>query len=290
MRLLIVAALAAFGAALLSPAPGLAAGAEAHPHKEHWSWDGPFGTFDRIQLQRGFQVYKEVCSTCHGLQYLSYRNLGERGGPFQAVAAKDWQDKGETPDLMHGPGHGKSIVNPNDNPYVRAIAAQYTVREVDAQTGDEIERPARPADRFVYPYENEAQGRAANGGAYPPDLSVIIKARHGGADYVHALLTGYNQEVPAGVEPVAMRYWNPYFKGGWIGMPEVLPPERVEYSDGTEASTEQMAKDVVAFLTWASDPKATLRKQTGFAVLGYLLALTALLYLAYRHVWRNESH
>lgn len=275
----------------LAPSTALAAGSYKHPEGPEggWSFEGPFGSFDRAALQRGFQVYKEVCSSCHGLKMLTYRNLGEAGGPFQAVAPKRWQDDGVQP-VIGEPGHGKYLVNPNDNPWVRAIAADYRVSELDAQSGDMVERPARPSDRFVYPFANEAVGRLANGGAYPPDLSVITKARHYGADYIYNLMLGYKEQPPAGVAPVAQRYYNEYFKGGWIAMPPQLFEGRVTYADGTEATPEQMAYDVTTFLAWASDPKQEQRKQTGFVVLAYLLLLSGLLYIAYRQVWRNESH
>jgi cytochrome c1 len=279
----------AAAAIVLAPLAAQAAGSAKELKHAEWSWEGPFGHYDRAAMQRGFQVYKEVCSSCHGLKLLSYRNLGEPGGPFQAVASKKWQDRGETPELGP-PGHGRYTVNPIDNPYVKAIAAGYTVTEVDSETGDDVERPARPADRFVYPYRNEAQGRAANGGAYPPDLSVIIKARHHGPNYLYSLLTGYGEEPPPGTEEVAGKTWNPYFKGGWIAMPDQLIEDRVTYTDGTKATREQMAKDVVTFLTWAADPKLEARKSMGFQVMAYLVLLTVLLYLAYRQVWRNESH
>lgn len=275
---------------LASLTGGQALAAEAkHPHAMAWSWEGPFGTFDRAALQRGFQVYKEVCSSCHGLKHLSYRNLGEPGGPFQAVAPKGWQDEGYTPKIG-APGHGKYIVNANDNPYVRAIAAQYEVTEISTEDGSEITRPARPSDTFLYPYASEGAGRAANGGAYPPDLSVMIKARHYGPDYVYALMTGYGEEIPKGVDELPGKHWNPYFPGGWIAMPEQLVEDRVSYADGTKATKEQMAKDVVTFLTWASDPKAEIRKSLGVQAVAYLLLLSILLYLVYRQVWRNVEH
>jgi ubiquinol-cytochrome c reductase cytochrome c1 subunit len=294
MLQVMIRAVAALALALAALAPGaLAAGKAKHPEHQHWHWDGPFGMHDRAQLQRGFAVYKQVCASCHGLKLLSYRHLGEKGGPFQAVASKKWQEKGEEPKLA-AEGHGKYLVTPIDNPYVKAIAAEYKVTEIDSTTGEDIERTARPADGFVYPYRNEAAGRAANGGSYPPDLSVMIKARHYGADYLYALLTGYDKPVPAGVEEVPGKYYNPYFAGGWIAMANQLGPAAeagaVTYADGTPATKEQMAKDVTAFLTWAADPHMEARKSMGLQVLIYLLILSVLLYIAFKQVWRGVKH
>jgi cytochrome c1 len=291
LRLALAAVVLAAGVGVSAPAH--AAGGAKHPHAQDWSWNGPFGTFDRSSLQRGFLVYKQVCSTCHGMRMLTYRNLGEQGGPFQAVAHKDWQKEGEEPKLGE-PGHGKYIVNAIDNPWVKALAAGYEVSEIDNATGDTVTRKARPSDNFVYPYANEAQGKAANGGSYPPDLSVITKARHGGADYVYALLTGYGKEPPPGTEIVEGKHYNPYFKGGYIGMADQLSPiveaGAITFEDGTQVTKQQLAKDVVTFLQWASDPKQEQRKSMGLQVMAYLLLLSGLLYLAYRQVWRDTKH
>ena len=280
-------------ALVAAPQMAFAAGAAKHPEPQAWSFDGPFGTYDRAAVQRGFVVYKQVCSACHGLKMLSYRNLGEAGGPFAAVAPKNWQERGEEPKIG-APGHGKVLVNAIDNPWVKAIAAQYEVTEIDANTGEEITRPARPSDKFFYPYANEGIGRAANGGAYPPDLSVITKARHGGADYIYAFLTGFKDEAPKGVEIVEGKNYNPYFRGGWVAMANQLGIAAeagvVTYEDGTPATKEQMAKDVVTFLQWAGDPKMEQRKSLGMQAMIYLLVLTLLLYVAYKQVWRGQKH
>lgn len=266
--LISLAALTSFGMA----APAFAAGKVEHPEKMPWSFAGPFGKFDMAQVQRGFQVYKEVCSSCHGMKLMSYRNLGQKAGPWYSEEHK----------------------NPNENPYVKAIAAAYTVADIDA-AGEAIERPGRPSDRFISPYESDAQARSANGGALPPDLSVIIKARHDGANYVHSLLTGYNKPVPKEMTVPDGKHYNPWFAGGMIAMGEQLADGRVDYADtpankGIKNTEEQMSQDVVAFLTWASEPKQQLRKETGLAVMIYLAILAFILYLSYRAVWRNVEH
>jgi cytochrome c1 len=227
------------------------------------SWDGPLGRFDVAQLQRGFQVYKEVCSSCHAMEFLSYRNLGEPRGPF------------------YQPG-----VAANDNPVVRAIAAEYTVMSLNDETGEMEERPAEPKDRFFRPFPNEAAARAANGGAYPVEMSLITRARKNGELYVYSLLTGY-VEPPAGTEVPPGLHYNPYFPGGLIAMPSVLNEGQVEFQDGTVATVSQMAQDVTAFLSWAADPKQEIRKAMGLQVLAYLLVLTGLVYVSYRRIWRN---
>jgi cytochrome c1 len=263
------------------------------PMHIHWHHDGPFGMVDRAAVQRGFLVYKQVCASCHGLKMLAYRNLGEDGGPFQAVAGKKWQERGEQPHLGV-PGHGKYTVNAVDNPYIRAIAAEYTITEIDGNTGQETERPGRPSDKFRAPFANDALARAANGGSLPPDLSVIVKARHHGENYLYSLLTGYGADAPKGVEPVPGKYYNAYFPGGWIAMADqiglAVDAGTLSYADGTEVTKEQVAKDVVTFLAWASDPKADERKRLGMQVMAYLLALSLLLYLAYRNVWKDVKH
>lgn len=291
VRHFFVAAAAAVGVAFVGASPANAAGEVKHPREVEWEHNGPFGMFDRAQLQRGFQVYKQVCSACHSMDHLRYRNLGEPGGPFQAVAPRGWQDEGIKP-VLGNPGHGKEIVNANDNPYVRAIAAEYTVTEIDRTTAEEVERPAIPADRFKSPYTNPFQAAALHGAA-PPDLSVITRARHNGENYLFSLLTGY-QDPPPGKEPpggASNLHYNPYFPGGWIAMANPLSVDGiVQYEDGTEATVKQMAEDVTAFFAWASDPMAEQRKSLGLQVMVFLFILTLLLYIAYKQVWRNEKH
>lgn len=276
--------------ALFAAAGPASAATDVHLPEREWSFEGPMGSFDQAALQRGFQVYREVCSSCHGMKFLYYRNLGQEGGPLAAYQVQDAKS-GES-EVRIGPGeHGGRLIDPNDNPYVKALAAEYTISELDNSTGDLVDRPARPSDRFWSPFPNEAAAKAANGGVAPPDLSVIAKARHGGADYLTALLLGYEDQPPEGVEPVPGKYYNKYFHGGgFIGMPPPLVPDRVSYADGTAATVEQMAADVSTFLTWAAEPKVMKRKELGLAVMVYLAVLTALLYLAYKQVWKGVKH
>jgi ubiquinol-cytochrome c reductase cytochrome c1 subunit len=259
-----------------------AATTQATPKDVHWSFEGPFGRFDQEQLQRGYKVYHDVCSSCHAMHLMSYRNLGQPGGPF----------------------YDPKYPNPNDNPYVKSIVADYKVPDIDSDTGDVIKRPATPADAFVSPFPNEAAARASNGGALPPDLSLIIKAREDGTQYVYSILTGY-QAPPKGLTVPANRYYNPYMPGdltsnwagpgpvptgGFIAMPLQLTPNRVTFDDGVAATPDQEAKDVVAFLAWASEPHQSERKQMGFAVMIYLIIFTGLLYASYRRIWRKVAH
>ncbi len=267
---------------MLAGGAGLAFAAKGeHPHDHEWSWEGPFGAFDRGAVQRGFAVYKQICSSCHGMEQLAYRNLGERGGPFVG-----YESHGEISCGVHTEHHG-AMVDPNDNPCVIAIADDYEVAFIDPDTGVETTRPARPSDRFRSPYANEALARAGNNGALPPDLSVIISARHYGPDYVYALLTGYTGERRDG------KYVNPYMGGELIAMAPPITEDLAAgftYDDGTVASVDQMSEDVVTFLAWANDPKAELRKQMGLAVLAFLFVLSVLLYAAYKQVWRGVKH
>lgn len=267
---------------LTAGGPALASGGAKPPRNINYSFDGPFGTYDQGQLQRGFKVYREVCAACHSLSLVSFRNLADKGGPFYDPHYK----------------------NPNENPYAKTIAAEYQINDIDSETGDTIQRPGAPADRFPSPYPNEAAARAGNGGALPPDLSVLAKARAGGPAYIASLLGGY-VNPPAGLEVPPGQYYNPYMPGdvssawkghdhvppgGFIAMPPPLRPGQVTFDDGTPSSIDQQAKDVSAFLMWAAEPKLGDRKQMGFAVMVYLLLLTALLYVSYKRVWRGESH
>lgn len=273
----------AFAAVVSLAAAAAHAATTALPPKDvHWGFEGPFGRFDQEQLQRGYKVYHDVCAACHSMNLMSYRNLGQEGGPF----------------------YDPKYPNPNDNPYVKAIASAFQVPDVDNNTGDVIHRPATPADTFVAPFPNEYAARASNGGALPPDLSLIIKAREDGPRYVYSLLTGY-APPPAGLNVPTARYYNPYFPGdltvnwtgkgdappgGVIGMPFQLTPNRVTFDDGTKATTDQEARDVVAFLAWASEPHQTDRKRLGLAVMTYLVLFSGLMYASYKRVWRNVDH
>ena len=224
------------------------------PIKVNWSFKGLTGKFDRSSLQRGFQFYKEVCSSCHSMQYLSYRNLGEQGGPeFSEVE-------------------------------VKAIAASVEIEDGPDSQGEMFLRPGRPSDKFKSPYPNVNASIAANGGAYPPDMSVLVKARPGGSDYIYSVLVGY-EEPPAGVVLDDGVYYNKYMIGNKIKMSAPLIDGIVEYSDGTEATVDQMAKDVTTFLSWAAEPELEERHRTGVKVIIYLILLTALVYLSMKKIW-----
>jgi ubiquinol-cytochrome c reductase cytochrome c1 subunit len=242
-------------AAILLLAFGTTAEAETgttKPPSQHWSFSGIFGTFDRAELQRGFQVYKENCAACHAAQMLSYRDL--RGIGYQ-----------------------------DDD--VKAIAAQAKVMDGPNDAGEMFERAGRPSDKFARPFPNEKAARAANNGAFPVDLSMVAKARVRGPDYVYALLTGYAPTPPAGVTLMEGMHYNAYFPGNQIAMPPPLAVDGVPYQDGTKATVEQQAKDVVTFLTWASEPTLEARKQMGLKVLLFLIVFTGILYAAKRKVW-----
>jgi len=219
-----------------------------------WSFKGLFGTFDRSSLQRGYQVYQEVCSACHSIQYLSYRNLSEKGGPeFSEEEAK-------------------------------AIAAQLEVLDGPNSEGEMFTRPGRPSDNFVKPFPNIEAATVANGGAYPPDLSVLAKARTGGADYIYSLLLGY-EEAPTGFELDEGVYYNKYMPGNKIKMMAPLSDGLVEYSDGTPSTTVQMAKDVTTFLVWVAEPHLESQHRMGFKSIIYLIILLTLVYMSKQKVW-----
>ncbi len=222
--------------------------------KTDWSFKGLFGKFDRGALQRGYQVYTEVCSSCHSMKYLSYRNLAEEGGPeFSEAQAK-------------------------------AIAASFEVTDGPNSDGEMFTRPGKLSDKFVMPYENVKAAQAANGGAYPPDMSVLAKARGGGVDYIYSLLQGY-EDPPAGVILDEGVYYNKYMYGNKIKMSNQLSDGLIEYSDGTLASVEQMSKDVTTFLMWAAEPHLEARHKMGFKAIVYLIILTILVYLSMKKIW-----
>jgi ubiquinol-cytochrome c reductase cytochrome c1 subunit len=218
-----------------------------------FSFQGLFGTFDRGEAQRGLLVYKQVCAACHSMRQLSYRNLLELGLTDQQV---------------------------------RAIAADVQVQDGPNDLGEMFERPGRPSDRFRRPFPNDQAARAANNGALPPDLSVIVKARVGGAAYIHALLTGYTDPPEGFVLGDGMNY-NKYFPGHQIAMPNVLNPGQVEYADGTEATVEQMARDVSTFLAWAAEPELEQRRRMGIRIILFLVVLGGLTYAVKRKVWAD---
>jgi len=277
-------AAAVAGLAFLSFGAEPAAAASAQkPIDAGFTFEGPLGKFDRAALQRGYKVYAEVCAACHGMDLLYYRNLAQRGGPF----------------------YDPRYPNPNDSPYAKALAEMVEVRDIDPDTGDEIFRAATPADHFRNPFPNEAFARASNGGALPPDMSVITKARIGGANYVYSLMVGY-VDPPEGLEVPPGQYYNAFMPGdlgaywsgprdqvpygGFLAMPQMLLPDMVTYDDGTPATVDQMARDVTTFLAWASEPKQEERKQIGWAVMAYLLIFAGLTYASYRRIWRNVAH
>jgi cytochrome c1 len=280
-----VRALTAAAAAIAIAAAGaaFAAGDAEHPRDRAFSFESPIGGYDMGAVQRGFQVYSQVCAACHGMDHLAYRHLGEEGGPFAVYMARD-HETGEFVEHVGKPEHGGRFVDVTENRYVRGIASIVTISDIDPNSGQLADRPGRISDRFRNPFPNEIAARAANGGAYPPDLSVINLARHGGADYVYSILTGYT-----GASEGAL-YENPYFPGHMIAMPPPLAEGAVSYSDGSPTTVEQYASDVTHFLQWAADPHMEARKRLGIVVLAFLAALSALLYLAYKQVWRGESH
>ena len=230
--------------------PASAAGPGLSPIDRHWHHEGLFGTFDRAAVQRGFQVYREICQGCHALKYVAFRHLMNVG--FSEEQA-------------------------------RAIAAEYTVTDGPNDEGEMFERPGRLSDTIPPPFPNDAAARAANGGAYPPSLTLITKARANGDDYLYSLLVGYqdDHEAPPG------QYYNAYFPGNFIAMPQPLHEGMVTYADGTEATIEQMSADVTQFLAWAAEPTLEERKQTGVKTMLFLIVLTGLLYATKRKVWAD---
>lgn len=259
-KLSTVAAIAtvAMAAAFVSTASVQAA--ESGPEMEHvdWSFNGPFGTFDRSQLRRGYKVYKEVCASCHSMDLIHFRNLGEPGGPEFS------------------------------GPEVKALAAEIKVQDGPDQSGDMFERPGEGKDKMPAPYPNP-EAAAASLGAAPPDLSLLAKARNGGPDYIHALLTGY-KDAPADVTMPAGGHYNPYFAAGSgvIAMPPPLAEGQVDYGDGTPNTVDQMSKDVSAFMMWTAEPKLEQRHRMGFQVMIYLLVLAGILFFATRKVWSDQ--
>lgn len=225
-----------------------------HPKQMHWEFDSIFGRFDRASIQRGFQVYKEVCAACHGLKLVSYRNLQEIGFSEDEV---------------------------------KQIASEYSVTDGPNDDGDMFDRPALPSDKFVSPYANEQAARSVNGGAFPPDLSLIVKARHDGPNYVYSLITGFT-DAPDEFHMNEGKNYNPYFEGRQISMPSPITDDaQVDYKDGTYATKEQMTIDVVNFLQWAAEPETEHRKKMGVRTMIFLAILLAILIAAKKAVWKN---
>ncbi len=267
---------------VLTQATGVAMASEGGnlhtPKMVDWSFAGVFGRYDRAQLRRGLQVYREICSACHGLKRVAFRTLSQPGGPEISI------------DEM------------------KAIAAEVEVPGAPDDEGEPTTRAGLPKDYFPSPYANDNAARAANGGALPPDLSVIVKARayhrgfpgwffdlftgyqEAGTDYVHALLTGYEEEPPEGFHLNDGMNYNKYFPGNQIAMPPPISDEGVEYADGTKATADQMARDVTAFLMWAAEPGLEQRKSLGFKVILFVLLLSGLLYFTTKRLWHGTPH
>jgi ubiquinol-cytochrome c reductase cytochrome b/c1 subunit len=269
-------ALTLVGALCGGAASALAQEADAPP-RQHWSFSGPFGLYDPGQLQRGFKIYREVCSNCHSLKLISFRNLAEPGGPdfTEAQAA--------------------------------SVAASFQVQDGPDDQGKMFKRPGKVSDFFPSPFPNEQAARAALGGKLPPDMSVLAKARgyewgfpwfvfdaftmyqEDGPDYIHAILTGY-EDAPAGFVLAPGAQYNKYFPGHAIGMPKPLSDGQVEYTDGTPTTVDQYARDVAAFLMWAAEPTLNARKRLAFQVMIFLIVFTGLLYFTKKRVWHAALH
>jgi ubiquinol-cytochrome c reductase cytochrome c1 subunit len=256
-------------------APASAAEAQRPAKDISYSFEGPFGTFSRGQLQRGYKVYKEVCASCHSMRLLTFRNLADPGGP------EFTEDQ------------------------VKGLAATFQMQDGPDESGEMFNRPALPSDRFPSPFANEQAARAANGGALPPDLSLMTKAREGwtgtfrqlangigGPEYVYSVLTGYEPEPPElAAEKPPGKYYNPYFANGhWISMPPPLSDGQVTFDDGASNTVENMARDVSAFLAWTAEPKLEQRKALGFQVMIFLVVFSALVYLAKQKIWSGIDH
>ena len=282
MKKTLVLIAAAAGLSLMAAQPVLASGGAQHPKSGGFSFEGPFGTFDQGQLQRGYKVYREVCASCHGMDLMYFRTLAEPGGPF----------------------YDAHQLNPAENRFVKVLAAEVQVPDIDSETGEAIMRDAVPADKFPNPYPNATAAAAGNGGAAPPDLSVMAKARHDGANYIYSLLSGY-KDAPAGLEIRPGQYYNPYMAGdlspfvaegahvppgGFFDMPPPLMDGQVTYDDGSAETVDQYSKDVAAFIAWASDPKQVQRKQSGMGVLIFLILFAGVTYVSYRRIWKGVAH
>ncbi len=274
-RVLFATVLAGSFAALAAPAA-----AQVHqvpPPQLSWSFSGPFGKYDEAQLQRGFKIYREVCSNCHSLELVSFRNLAEKGGPGFSEAQ------------------------------VEQIASEYKIKTLD-DTGQPTERPGRPADRFPPPFPNELAAKAANGGVAPPDMSTLAKARtyqrgfpwfifdiftqyqEQGPDYIAAILKGYKDPPPKGFNLPSGAHYNEYFPGHAIAMPPPLTAGQVKYDDGSPETMDQYSEDIAAFLMWAAEPHLVARKRIGFQVMVFLIVLSGLLYFTKKKVWSDVHH
>ena len=310
-------AMATAGLAVAASLGGaLAADGATKPLKHpHFHWEGPFGTFERDQLQRGYQVYREVCAACHSMELVAFRHLGDPGGPYYLE---------ECPRELDLPS-SVNCSDPAQNPIIKSLAASFQIEDGPDDAGDMFMRPGLPADYLPSPYANPQQAAAANGGAYPPDMSLLTKARHHGPQYIYSLITGY-VDVPAALNVPAGQYYNPYYPGdtsslireefmdeeghvlkdrlkqavdpslisekgvvygGAFKMAAPLSDGIVTYEDGSPETVEQYAEDVTAFLTWAAEPKMEQRKSMGQFVLIYLVIFAGVVYASYRRIWRN---
>ncbi len=248
------AAFILFGLGVVQPAT--AAEEAKSLHAQPWSWQGPFGKFDQQQLQRGFQIYKEVCSACHSMNYLYYRNLSDLG--YSAAQ-------------------------------IKVIASEYELIDGVDDAGEPFTRTAVASDRFVAPFANDQAARASNGGALPPDLTLMADARAQGSDYIYALIAGY-EEAPAGLELSPGQYYNSFFPGGAIAMAPPLAAGQVSYADGSPETIDQYSRDIAAFLTWAAEPNLEQRKRLGFQVMIVLFLFLLLTIVVKQRVWRNIPH
>jgi len=253
MRYILTMFLALVALSVSSGSSAYAAGGGVDVPKQEWSFNGPFGTYDRASLQRGYLVYRQVCSACHGMRQLSFRNLEALG-----------YDEGQ----------------------IKAIAAEYMVTDGPDDEGEMFDRPARPSDPFPEPYPNEQAAKAVNNGALPPDLSLIAKARKDRADYLYALLIGY-EEAPEDKNLLPGQYWNKYMSGHVIAMAPPLADGMIGYEDGSPETTEQYARDVAHFLMWAAEPHMEERKQTGIKVILFLMVFAGIMYAIKRQVWSD---
>lgn len=249
----LIAAAATAAALTLAGSGASAVEKPKEPESRDWSFSGMFGKYDRAELQRGYLVYKEVCAACHSVRLLAFRNLAEIG--FSEAEAK-------------------------------AIASEFSVQDGPDENGEYYDRAALLSDPLPKPYQNDNEARAANIGALPPDLSLIVRARERGPDFIYSLLAGY-EDPPDDFELSDGMSYNPFFAGAQIAMPQPLFEDMVEYVDGTAASVEQMAHDVTAFLNWAAVPELEARKRLGFQVMIFLALLTVLFYFVKRKVWRD---
>jgi ubiquinol-cytochrome c reductase cytochrome c1 subunit len=230
--------------------------AEDHlPPKEiQWPFDGPFGTFDRQAAQRGLQVYKEVCSACHSLKRIAFRNLLDLGYSEEEI---------------------------------KSLAASYQILDGPDDQGEMFHRPGKPSDYFPSPFANDNAARASNNGALPPDFSLLVKARHDGPNYIHSLITGF-EATPAGFDILPTQYYNPYFPGRKLSMPPPLTQDgQVKYEDGTNPTIDQMSRDVVQFMQWAAEPEMEQRKRMGISAIIYIALFTIIFFFAYKKIWKR---